>query len=522
MGNLGGASSQPSGSQGAPGRSVAELTRRRRPDLALAAVVALGVLLVHDVGYVLHHAYWLDEAWVADSTRVPLSDLPQVTAVTPVGFSLLLRVAVVGGDQRHRLVPLAFAGATLSMAYLSGRELGLRRSVSILLLALPALFVPAMLVRDDLKPYTAEAFGAVLVLLLLLHLEARWSRRRLLALALVVGLGPLVSNADLFIGSAALLAVAASTLFERRWSRLREVVLAGAGAALLMGGTLVAFVLPKQNAELRHYWDAYYPPGDPSAAWGFLLARLQAMAPTTGLGSVPLVLVGCSLGTAALLLRRRRSSALLLPLAFGELVLASALHLFPLLDLRTSTWLAVLAVVLTGLGLAQVVERAAVGRRGVAVVLAALGGGVFAVANTGHVRDHLIPDEDVRAQARYVQLHQRPGDVVIVDLTASFGYGYYRGTNPLPIIDSGAVSATGFLVRYDDPAVVAMHARDRAAPGEALQEAARRLGPHGRVFVVRSHLSSPEAAGWQQALAGCQVTTLRVGIEPLLILQGAP
>ena len=245
MGNLGGASSRPSRSQGAPGRSVGELTRRRLPDLSLAAVVALGVLLVHDVGYVLHHPYWLDEAWVADSTRVPLSRVPGVTSVTPVGFSLLLRAAVVGGDQEHRLIPLAFAGATASVAYLCGRGLGLRRDVSVLLLALPALFVPAMLVRDDLKPYTTEAFGAVLVLLLLLHLESRWSRRRLLTLALVVGLGPLVSNADLFVGSAALLALAVTTAYERRWSRLREVVLAGAGAALLMAGTLVAFVLPK-------------------------------------------------------------------------------------------------------------------------------------------------------------------------------------------------------------------------------------------------------------------------------------
>lgn len=522
MGNLGGASSRPSRPRRAPGRSGAELPRRRIPDLALAAAVALGVLLVHDVGYVLHHPYWLDEAWVADSTRVPLSTVPEVTSVTPVGFSLLLRVAAVGGDQRHRLVPLAFAGATVAVAYLCGRELGLRRGVSVLLLAIPALFAPAMLVRDDLKPYTAEAFGAVLVLLLLLQLEARWSRRRLLALALVVGLGPLVSNADLFLGSAALLALAATTAWERRWSRLRAVVLAGAGAALLMGGTLVAFVLPKQTSLLRHYWDAYYLPGEPSAAWRFLLARLQAMAPTTGLGSVPLVLIGCSLGTAALLLRRRRASALLLPLASGELVLASALHLFPLLDLRTSTWLAVLAVVVAGLGVARAGQGLAGRGRGIAVGLAAIGGGGFALANTGHVRDHPIPDEDVRAQARYVQLHQQPGDVVIVDLTANFGFGYYRGSAPLSITDGAGTTGTGFLVRYDNPAVVAMRARDRSAPADALRAAERRLGPHGRVFVVRSHLSPPEAAGWQQALAARQVTTLPVGVEPLLILQGAP
>ncbi len=92
-------------------------------DLALAALLALGVLLVHDVGYVLHHPYWLDEAWVADSTRVPLSRVLGVTSVTPVGFSLLLRAAVVGGDQKHRLIPLAFAGATVSESQMAVRRL---------------------------------------------------------------------------------------------------------------------------------------------------------------------------------------------------------------------------------------------------------------------------------------------------------------------------------------------------------------------------------------------------------------
>ena len=493
------------------------MRRAVQHDVLLAATAALGVLLVHDLGYVLHHPFWLDEAWVVDSTRVRLSDLAQATASSPVGFSLLLRLPMLGGEQRQRLIPLAFAAATVSLAYLCGRQLGLRRSLSFLTLALPALMVPALLVRNDLKQYTAEAFWSLLVLLLLLRLECDWGRRRLVLLAVAVGLGPLFAYAALFVGSAALVAVAVTTLYERRWSRLREVGVAGLGALLLVILGLVVFVLPKQNPALTHYWDGYYLPTDTSLAWAFLVDRLQAVAPTTGLGSVPLVLLGCSVGTAGLLLRRRRASALLLPLAFAGAMLAGALHLYPLLDLRTSTWLSVLALVLTGLGVGQLCQHLPVRRRGAAVALAALAGLGFTSGNLGEVRSHHLADEDVRAQTRYVQQHRQPGDVVVVDLTANYGYGYYAGIRPLPIMHSPLV-ATGFLVRLDDPQVLAMTTQARDAPAQAVRAAAARLGPHGQVFLVRTHVGAFEGIGWREALSGRSVTALPVGPEPLLVL----
>ncbi|HEV7208181.1 MAG TPA: hypothetical protein VGN54_05495, partial [Mycobacteriales bacterium] len=496
-------------------------SRLRLPDVLLALIAAAGVLLVHDLGYLLQHPYWLDEAWVVDSTRVRLSDLSQTSSVTPVGFSLLLRLVVFGGEQRQRLIPLAFAGLTVALAYLCGRQFGLRRGVSLLLLGVTGLFVPAMLVRADLKQYTAEACWTVLVLLLLLRLESVWSRRRLALLAAVIGVGPLFANADLFVGSAALLALAVLALAERQWSRLRDIVIAAGAAGVVVAAILAAFVLPKQNAALRHYWDAFYLPRNPSAAAHFLYHRLQAMAPTTGLHSVLLVFLGCALGTGVLVWRRRRATALVLPLAFAELVLASALHVYPLLDLRTSTWLSVLAVVVTGLGVAQLCAGLGRRHRAVPIILAGVASAGFALTNTTGVRAHPLPPEDVRAQAHYVADHQRPADVVIVDLSANWGYAYYRGIDPLSIVDSGPASATGFFIRYTDPQVVAMHSRTQASPAAALRTARSRLGPGGRIFVVRSHLAPAESAGWQQALAGQPVTTLNVGPEPLLVVPGA-
>jgi len=59
--------------------------RRVRPwQWETALVVALSALTfaVHDVAYVLSQPYWTDEAWVAASTKYPMTDLRDVTAST--------------------------------------------------------------------------------------------------------------------------------------------------------------------------------------------------------------------------------------------------------------------------------------------------------------------------------------------------------------------------------------------------------------------------------------------------------
>src|SRR5215475_6344690 len=76
-----------------------------RPTLEQLAVLALGllVLLAHDVGYVLRQSFWTDEAWVAVTTRFPLPQLPATTSSSPIGWSVLVRLATVSGTQTSRL-----------------------------------------------------------------------------------------------------------------------------------------------------------------------------------------------------------------------------------------------------------------------------------------------------------------------------------------------------------------------------------------------------------------------------------
>jgi len=131
--------------------------RRRLPgrldaiDYGLAAAVGLAVLIVHDVPYLLHQSFWVDEAWVADTVRARIGLTLSLSSSTPLGWTYLLRLVPFGGAERLRLVPLLFTMLAAAAGYLFGRELRLTRFVTGILTGAAVLLSPAMLVRDDLK-----------------------------------------------------------------------------------------------------------------------------------------------------------------------------------------------------------------------------------------------------------------------------------------------------------------------------------------------------------------------------------
>ena len=100
-----------------------EATRVRWYEVVIVAVLAGSVFAVHDLTYALRRPFWLDESWVALSTRAPISRLTLLTSSTPIGFSALLRAVPGTGDQRYRVIPLLFAVGTVVVAYLLGRQL---------------------------------------------------------------------------------------------------------------------------------------------------------------------------------------------------------------------------------------------------------------------------------------------------------------------------------------------------------------------------------------------------------------
>jgi hypothetical protein len=489
------------------------------------AVLLLGLLVlgVHDVGYLLGVPFWTDEAWVAVTTRFPLSQLPATTSSTPIGWSALLRVFPASGAQNGRLLPLAFAGAAVIIAYWFARRLDWRwpaASVAAGLLAgISVLLVPAMLVRNDLKQYTADAAAALLALALTSQLEREWSWRRLAALSVAVWGGMLVSHTVAFVGIAAFAALCAVQLARRAWRRLAAAAVAGAGTAVLMLGVYAGFDARAVVPGLTAYWLGFYLPAGRGlhASTTFVTARFDAVHGNFGLGpawlAVPLVLAGL----VTIFRLGRPATAVAVALLWPLMLTLSALQKYPFLDLRTSTFLFAVTVAVAAIGVAGVsallrswlrggaggvggVRGVAAGLAAAALMAAAVAG--FAVGAWPHVRSHEIPLEDVRDQARYVAAHAAPGDVIVVNLNSNWGFAYYwRRGQPARRVDAAVLQ--GYEAFFPgQPRIIVERNRDAAGVDAALAQALALVAPHScaRIWLVRTHVVAIERAAWTAVL----------------------
>ncbi len=503
--------------------------RLRRLDLidaCLALAVGLAVLLVHDVPYLLHHSFWVDEAWVADSVRAPIGLAPSLTSSTPVGWTVLLRLVPFGGAQRLRLVPLAFAMLTAATAYLFGRELRLTRFVTPVLTGAAALLSPAMLVRDDLKHYTAEAFCGMALWLLVTRIENEWRLRRLAAIAAVGSIGLLLANTVIFVGAAAMAALAAECLITRHFRRLAWVAAASAGMLAVAAAGYLGIVRGHITRNLVHYWAHFYvPTKSPSAAVAYLSLRLHQLAPYLGFPSLIADGVLALAGIVALLCLRRFALAAMLPLTLVIIIAASAAGKYPFGDLRTSTFWLVSVPVLMAVGFAAAGHWAARISRAAPMIVAAVALAVWVPATDSYIRSHPIPNENVLAEVRYLDTHVRPGDVIIVSYGASYAFAYYY---PLPPSFPAGNGPNGHLVAYPGVRwIVVMHKHRAVDVASALAVAraviaAQRPGARGRIWIVRSHMTQAEVRAWRRDLAGGDVTTFRVGHDPLLLYRPLP
>ena len=267
-------------------------------EAALVAILALGVFVVHDVGYMLGHPFWFDESWVALSTRAPIRELGVITAATPIGFTFLIRWVPGDGEQRYRLVTLLFSAAAVFVAYLLGRELRLTRITTGLLLAAGVLLTRSMLIRTDLKQYTAEAFMTVLMLLLLARLETKWTRRRVVALGVVGALGMLLAHTYVFTTTAVMISLVVVILARREWDHLRELLVVAAAMFAGIGAIYLVFDRRHQIPLVTEYWRGWYLPVDrgPGAVWSYLRDRLPGLTAMVGTRNVWVIVLLASRG----------------------------------------------------------------------------------------------------------------------------------------------------------------------------------------------------------------------------------
>jgi hypothetical protein len=504
---------------------------RWRPTLEQLAVLVLGllVLLVHDVEYMLRQSFWTDEAWVAVSTRFPLSQLRETTSSSPIGWSALVRLVTVSGTQTSRLLPLAFAGAAVVTAYWFARRLGWRWEVASvaagLAAALGVLIVPAMLVRDDLKQYTAEAFTALLTLALTSRLEREWSRWGLVALSISIWAGMLFSNAVAFVGVAAFAALCIIQAAHRAWRRLAEAATASLGTGVLMLAVYAAFdaraVMPL-NAST--YWPHYFLPLSQGlrASAAFVIGQFEGVRADFGLGpwwlAVPLVVAGL----VTMFRLGRPATALAVIVIWPEMLALSALKKYPFLNLRTSTFLFAITVVVAAIGLVGLCSLLRPWLTGwLAAGLAVVAVIAFLVGAQPYMRSHQIPNEDVRGQALYVAGHAAPGDVIVVNLSSNWGFAYYWPTGT-PARRADLVVKQEYEAYFPrQPRIIVARDRDLAAVNAALSQALARAKRHtcARVWLVRTHMNPSERAAWASALSGQGQSSTRVGRDGLSVIR---
>ncbi len=505
------------------------MTRRWLSAEALAVLLlGLLVLVVHDVGYLLRRPFWTDEAWVAVTTRFPLSQLPATTSSTPIGWSALMRVVTVSGTQTARLLPLGFAGAAVIIAYWFARRIGWPwKAASVtagLLAGIGVLLAPAMLVRNDLKQYTADACMALLTLALTSQLERGWSRWRLAALSVSVWGGMLLSHTVAFVGLAAFGAVCAVQLARRAWRRLAEAVVTGAGTAVLMLGVYEGFDARAVVPGLTAYWAAFYLPAAQGlrASSSFVISHASAVHAYFGLGPAWLGIPLFIAGLVTIFRLGRPATAIAVTALWPEMLALSALKKYPFLDERTSTFLFAITVVVAAIGvvgLASLVRPWLKG--GVAAMLAAAAAVAFTVGAQPYVRIHSIVNEDVRDQARYVAAHAAPGDVILVNLNSNWGFAYYwplgtPGRRPDPAV------LQGYEAYFPgQPRIIVARGRDPAGVDAALSLALARARQHAcsRIWLVRTHLVASERAAWKVALHQRGLVTRRAGAHGLRVVQ---
>jgi hypothetical protein len=489
-----------------PGRQAAGLARRARRDLAgslptwprvgveALAVLALAALAVRvrHPGRLFTHPFWLDESWVAVSTRAPWGQLDMMTSSTPIGWTALLRAVPRWGDaERYRLLPLAFIVASVVPAWFLGRQLGSTalwgRWIGPPAAGLAAVLAPTALGYPYLKQYTAEAFTALLLVALVVWLERRWSPGRLGVLALAAALSFLVANTALLVTAAAFGGLALTSLLAGAWRRVGWVAAASAMVAAADLWIYRAFVEASNSTAMQRYWKAWYIPATDGwdQAWRFAGSKAVAAVESIGFGPWPLALALVLAGVVALWRAGAPAAALIVPALVAEVAVGGMLRHYPFLEQRTSMFLTVLASVLAALGVAAVTAVALRSRWTAVLGLAAIvgAGAIFLPAAKQAARTPLL-DENTRGIVRLVLELGRPGDVVVLGSAATYQWAYYAPERPT-FLPASEIRTVRFQVAYPgDRDLVVTTERTPAFVRDAMS----RLPPGTRrAWIVLSH-----------------------------------
>lgn len=487
----------PTGASGAPATSPSESspapTVRSR---ATWRPVTIGAAVVVLVGLSLWLRYpslgttslWLDDAWVADGSRVATIGDTIRTGLTSPGFSLIYRgwASVFGhGATTAQVLALLFAVMTPVALFFVALERRLPVFAALLAGVLVATAPSHIEFSTHLKQYTAEALGATLVL------WAAWrvvdhvtDGRRWAVLAGVAIVASLISSVGAITSCSSLVVCSVAVLLARP-RRIRPVVVAACGYGLVVG--VWAFTAVKPNvasAQLAKYWRRNFLNGSGFA--GGLVDRLEGVA--RGLQSLDtvLVLVVVLIAAVFVLVRRPLVGSLLLAPTVVAIALC-ALTVVPLGTRRTDIYLYPSYALLIAVAVGEIASL--VPRRDWLIGVATLAAAVVVVANAASATHPDYPREKLTPLVHMVEQRRQPGDLVVVYPKAQYAYGlatrYPIATRP----DRSA--GPGWVVEIRGPHIVVLRS--------ALTRWARQLDDltHAspRVWLVGSHLKG-RARDW--------------------------
>jgi hypothetical protein len=471
-------------------------------DAILMLAAAAGTVIVHPVHAMLSQQYWLDEAWVAVSLRVPWSRVHAIALTTPLGFDALLRLVPGSGMQRARLVVLMFAVLAVVMAYVFTRVVAWSSPWQARFAACASAFVvmlaPFALVRNDLKQYTCDGFCALVVFTVAAVVDRPPGRPVWwLAVAGVVVL-PL-SSTSAFVTIAAFAGLLGSALIARHGRRVVEVLVYGAIAGIGVIAYYAALIIPQTNEPLHRYWSASYLSGTP---WHMAQTTWQRLVALSHSFAMPALLLAALVLAGLVALARLHAHAVVIAFVvlWIEMAVVARAEKYPFLDQRTSHFLLVPTLAVAAIGFAALVQVVYRWWRPAAVLLTAVAAAAF-FAGARHDIDKLnIGEEVARDQAEYIVANAGPNDVVVVDRPGSYAFAYYW---PAGLTTHLNTPAAGFGVTANQLNAVYAPGSTNDEVLDALRRAVERwrAEPNGsRLFIVRSHVSHAEARAWKLAL----------------------
>lgn len=330
----------------------------------------------------------------------------------PPGYLLLTKASVAalgGGELPFRLPPFLASLAALALFPLAAYRL-LEGRGAILATALMALAVPLVQHAAEVKQYSLDVLGTVVVLVVSL----RWREKPTRANACVAAATGLAivwfSNAAVLVLAGAGAALAAGVAIERRTGLWRQV--AGIGIAWAIAAGAATAVARRMMAGGTHaffvkFWRAGFLPDEPARWPGWLGHHLERLFGSELGYALPWVFV--ALLAAGLIALARRSSALLLVASpIIVTLVAAGMRSYPFGE-RLTLFLVPLFLLLVAAGADALLRplRAPLRAAGLSLVVAAALGAAWR-------QRPVLRQQDVKPALAHMRAQWRAGDRLYV------------------------------------------------------------------------------------------------------------